>query len=494
MKLKDICSVLSVDSFRGDPEARITSVTVDSRQVTPGALFIAVLGSKADGHDYINDAVARGAIAVLADTKAKDRANQALGLQNLLLVNNTRRALPLVGKVFYQDPASKLRLLGIVGTNGKTTSTFLVRSILEEAGYKTGLIGTISNTAGKKTIPSHNTTPGPLELQALFKEMVQEKMEYVVMEVSSHAIAQERIAELTFDGGLFTNITQDHLDFHGSFEEYFRVKSSFFRGLPSKARAVINIDDPRGIDILGLTSAMPVTFGLAREAQVRAEGITFGVKGTEFLLTTPHGQTTIKSKLIGDFNLHNILGALGMGYSLGIDNNTLRQGIEKVAGVPGRFQTITGADDFTVVVDYAHSPDGLQKVLKTARLLTKNRVITVFGCGGDRDRTKRPLMGGIAADLSDLTIITNDNPRSEEPSLIAREIEEGYLEKGNPSRYRIVLDRKKAIQEAIFLARPGDIVVIAGKGHENYQIFKDRVAHFDDRETALSVLEMRKND
>lgn len=490
MKLTNLLTGLPILRLSGDAETEITSVVHDSRKAVPGSLFIALRGTRFDGQNFINDALTRGATAVMMEAAAWEAMPEKPPV-SVILVEDTQKMLPAIGKRFYNDPSSRLRLIGVVGTNGKTTSTFLIRSILEEAGFKTGIIGTIHNIVGERILSTRNTTPGPLELQEIFSEMVKEGVKYVVMEVSSHAIALGRVEGLTFAGGVFTNITQDHLDFHHTFEEYFRVKSSFFRNLSADAQAVINIDDPHGAEVVKLTPAHTLTFGLSPQAQIRAEEVKKSMTGTEYILVTPKGKIEIQMNLIGDFNVHNSLGALGMGLGLGIDLNTLKRGISKVTGVPGRFQTIPGGKDFTVVVDYAHSPDGLENLLKTARSLTKNRVITVFGCGGDRDKGKRPIMGRIAARLSDITIITNDNPRSEDPLLIAEEIKRGYLEGGNPANYQIILDRKEAIKEAIALAKPGDMVIIAGKGHENYQIFADRTVHFDDRETAIAALEER---
>lgn len=504
MRLQDLLKDLPVLSVQGDLDLDISSVVQDSRKASPGSLFIAVKGAEIDGHRFIKDAISRGALAVMVDEDSSARACAELGKAVdsvngperpvcLVMVADTRKLLFSIGNTFYQQPASHLKLIGVVGTNGKTTSTFLLQSILETAGKNTGLLGTISSIFGEKVRSTKNTTPGPLELQELFAQMVQENMEYVVMEVSSHAIAQERIAGLNFVGGVFTNITQEHLDYHHTFEEYLRVKSSFFHDLSEGAFAVINIDDPHGSKIIKGTAAQVLTYGLSAKAQIWAEQIEKSMEYTKFVLVTPIGRLDLKLNLIGDFNIYNALGAVGSSIALGIDLETIKRGLERVTHIPGRFQTVPGGQGYTVVIDYAHTPDGLENLLRTARILTTNRLITVFGCGGDRDRGKRPLMGEISARYSDFSLITNDNPRSEDPAAIAAEIEEGFIGHDQVGKYQIILDRKRAIKEAIFMAEPGDMVVIAGKGHENYQIIAGQTIHFDDREVASAALKERNN-
>lgn len=488
MLLKDLLIRLPVKEFWGDGTTEITAVEYDSRAVSPGALFIALRGSKTDGHDYMTEALSRGAVAVLGE--------ESRGLEkqvNFILVPDTQKVLALVGKVFYHDPAARLNLLGVVGTNGKTTSTFFLHSILKQAFNRVGLIGTIHHILGGKTEPAGNTTPGALDLQRLFAEMVKNEVKSVVMEVSSHALALGRVEGLSFAGGLFTNITRDHLDFHGTFDEYLRVKSSFFKGLSPEAAAVINIDDPHGRYMMRSTRAQKLTYGFSPEAEIRAEQVKMTMKDSTFTVCTPWGKRSLRLSLPGKFNVYNALGALGLSLALNVELDTACRGVEKLAGVPGRFQVVPGGKDFTVVVDYAHTADGLANVLRTARSLAKNRVIVVFGCGGDRDRGKRREMGKIAALLSDFSIITSDNPRSEDPAAIAGEIADGFRKTEDAGRYRIILDRERAIREAVNLAGAGDMVIIAGKGHETYQIFKDRTVYFDDRETAAAALKERNH-
>ena len=501
MKLRDLLKDLPLLNVQGNLDLEIDSVVQDSREAKPGSFFIAVKGAEIDGHNYIKDAVSRGALAVMVNEEAQARASTELrevtGLRDgavcLVTVADTRQLLFSIGNTFYQEPASHLKLIGVVGTNGKTTSTFLIKSILETAGKNTGLLGTICNILGEKVRSTKNTTPGTLALQELFAQMVRENLEYVVMEVSSHAIAQERIGGLDFAGGVFTNITQDHLDYHHTFSEYFRVKSSFFQRLSKKAFAVINLDDPHSAEIIKKTVAPVLTYGLSTRAQIRAEQITRSMKHTEFTLVIPNGRLELRLNLIGDFNIYNALAATGCALALGIDPETIKNGLEKVPYIPGRFQIIPESEDFTVVIDYAHTPDGLENLLRTARSLTKKRLITVFGCGGDRDRGKRPIMGRISARYSDFSVITTDNPRTEDPAAIAAEIDEGFIDSDQVKKYKIVLDRKTAIEEAIFMAEPGDMLVIAGKGHENYQVFAGETVYFDDREVASAALKERYN-
>lgn len=488
MKLKQALKGLSVLELKGDPETEISSVVTNSQQVRPGALFIALQGSLLDGHMYVSDAVARGATTVVIEKPVKVEE----GI-NTILVENTNKAQAIIGRNFYDNPASKLKIIGITGTKGKTTTTFLIRSILEQAGYKTGLIGTIYNIIDDKRLPTRNTTPASLELQSLLSKMVEVGTDYVVMEVSSHAIALERIEGLSFFRGIFTNITRDHLDFHQTFEEYFKVKSQFFTALPKEAKAIINIDDPRAKEIIKLTDAKVLSYGLVPEAEIRAEQVKSTMKNTEFDLITPWGNTHLRLNLIGKFNVYNALAAIGTGFSLGIDPKKIYEGLEKLQGVPGRFELVPGSKEYTVVVDYAHTPDSLKNILYTARALVKNRVITVFGCGGNRDRGKRPIMGKIVADLSDYAIITNDNPRREDPKIIAEQIKAGFTQQDNPKNYEIILDREAAIRKAISIAKKGDMVIIAGKGHEAYQDFGDYVIHFDDKQIAELAIKEKEN-
>lgn len=488
MKLLELIKPLDILQLMGATDLEITGLSQDSRRVEPGYLFFCQRGSKTDSHHHLRDAVAAGAIAAVVEYIP---ANVPAGV-TLIQVQQAATAIEKLADQFYGYPDRRLKLIGVVGTNGKTTSTFLLKSILEAAGYKVGLIGTIANLIGEETVATHNTTPGRLELQQLFAKMVQAGVEYVVMEVSSHGIHQGRVAGFKFESGVFTNITQDHLDYHGSFEEYLKVKTSFFSALPKTSTAAINMDDSHGQYVASRTSAKTFTYGIQQSAMIKAADIELTPDGASYIVRTPCGDSQLRLNLTGYFNVYNSLGVLTTALSLGISLADIKKGLEKITGVPGRFQRVTVPNaDFNVIVDYAHTPDGLENILTTARGLNPKRLIVVFGCGGDRDRSKRPLMGKLAARLGDISIITSDNPRSEDPDQIIREIETGFAEVTPRGSYQLQTDRAEAIRSAIRLAQSGDLVLIAGKGHETYQIFADRTIHFDDREIAKAALEER---
>ncbi|MGE5598997.1 MAG: UDP-N-acetylmuramoyl-L-alanyl-D-glutamate--2,6-diaminopimelate ligase [Bacteroidota bacterium] len=489
LRLEALVAPFARKAVQGNLQTEITGITSDSRAVKPGDLFVCVRGSKYDGHAFVADALASGAAAVIAE-----EIPPGIGGCPLIVVPSVSSILGCLGARFHGEPASRLRLIGVVGTNGKTTSTYLIRSVLQAAGHRVGLIGTIQNLIGDRAVPAYNTTPGPLELQALLAEMVAAGCDYAVMEVSSHAIAQERTRGCQFAAGLFTNITQDHLDYHKTFAEYLRVKRSFFTVLPATARAVINGDDPEAAGFLAATEAGTLTYGLGPANQVRAEDVEVTRHGVSFEAVTPAGRARLRLHLTGNFNVYNSLGALGIGLAFGLDLPTAVRGLEAVTGVPGRFQIVPGGEGYSVVVDYAHTEDGLDNLLRTARQLTPGRLIVVFGCGGDRDRGKRPLMGRVAAAYADLIFVTSDNPRSEDPAAIIAEIEAGLRAAGKrPGEYRLIADRSLAIRAAVAAAASDDLVVIAGKGHETYQIFADRTIHFDDREVAAAAMEDRRH-
>lgn len=485
MKLAEILKEIPVLKTLGGIDLEITGIRQDSRLVKPGDLFLCVRGVKADGHQFLNQAVSNGAVAALVEYIPEDHPDIPL-----ILVEEVAANLRGIAGAFYDYPDRKLNLIGVVGTNGKTTSTYLMKNILETAGYKVGLIGTIANYIGDRAMEAHNTTPGALELQELFAEMVKAGVEYVVMEVSSHSIHQGRVAGLAFKAGIFTNITQDHLDYHKTFAEYLNVKTKFFSELPITSTAIINADDSRAAYILSKISARAMTYGIYQKADVTAQTIKLNHSGVSFRVLTPADEMDLELNLTGYFNVYNSLAVFTAALSLGINIELIKTGLEKITGVPGRFQLVSSPDvGFGVIVDYAHTPDGLENILKTGRGLNPQRLIVVFGCGGDRDRTKRPLMGALAAELADYSIITSDNPRTEEPEEIVREIETGFKTTKAEASYELEIDRAKAIKKAINLAQTGDLILIAGKGHETYQIFKDRAIHFDDREVARQALE-----
>lgn len=488
MKLAEIVHNIDPVRVEGSLDLEITEINQDSRLVSIGNLFICIKGSKVDGHQYLRQAAERGAVAAVVEDWPQDNFGMTI-----IQLKEVAGSLKEMAGAFYGYPDRRLKLIGVVGTNGKTTSTFLVKSILESAGYQVGLIGTINHLIKDRVISTNNTTPGTLELQKLFSQMVTAGVEYVVMEVSSHSIDQGRVAGLKFEGGIFTNITQDHLDYHKTFEEYLRVKTKFFRDLPSDSWAAINIDDPHAESFIAQTKAKVLTYGIEKSAMIQGKEIKVTQSGATYTANTPQGLIDLKLKLTGYFNVYNSLGVLSAGLALGLVPKVVKKGLEWVSIVPGRFQLVPESKTFGVIVDYAHTPDGLENILKTARGITSRRLLLVFGCGGDRDRTKRPIMGEIAAKMADYTIITSDNPRSEDPLKIINDIEAGFQNAAPASAYQVEADRATAIRKIIAMAEADDLVMIAGKGHEDYQIFGDRRIHFDDREVAREALKEKFN-
>ena len=488
MNLVNIFSNIELIKVDGKMDLEISGINQDSRLVISGDLFICIKGSKVDGHQYLKQAAERGAIAAVV----QDWPKETYGL-TIIQINDVAGSLKEIAGAFYGYPDLSLKLIGVVGTNGKTTSTYLVKSVLENAGYQVGLIGTINHLIKDKALPAGNTTPGLLELQKLFAQMVAAGVEYVVMEVSSHSIDQGRVAGFKFEGGIFTNITQDHLDYHKTFEEYLRVKTKFFKNLPSESWAAINIDDPHAGSIIAQTKAKVYTYGITNQASVRAEDIQVIQAGVSYKAVTFRGNIELKLKLTGYFNVYNSLGVLTAGLAEGLDPSRIIKGLESISIVPGRFQMVPESKNFGVIVDYAHTPDGLENILKTARRLTSRRLLLVFGCGGDRDRVKRPIMGEIAARMADYTIITSDNPRSEDPLKIIKEIEVGFQNITPTPAYQLETDRATAIRKIIDIAEDKDVVMIAGKGHETYQDFGDHRIHFDDQEVAREALKEKFN-
>ena len=483
MKLGELLERVPPVEMGADPDAAVSSLSYDSRRVRPGCVFFAIQGEKTDGHRYIKEAFQQGAVAVVSERQAPE------GLEGRWVqVQKIRRSLGQAARRFFDDPDRKLRLIGVTGTNGKTTTAYLLNSILQAAGDRTGLFGTIEYRVGDRVIPALNTTPESLDLVEYFSELVARGSQDAVMEVSSHALAQERVWGLQFDAAIFTNLTRDHLDYHGDFEGYFAAKRKLFEGegSPAPELAVINVDDPWGRRLLDLPNSRRTTYGLESPADVRARHHAQTASGLSAKVATPQGEIEIASPLLGRVNLMNILAALATAVGLGIPAETIQQGVSSLAAVPGRFQKIDEGQPFLVIVDYAHTDDALKNVLQAARNLTKNRLIVVFGCGGERDRTKRPIMGEIAGRLSDLAVLTSDNPRGEDPILIMNDVLVGLQKTGKP--YVAEVDRKAAVHKALGEAREGDTVVLAGKGHENNQVLKDRTIPFDDREVARAAL------
>jgi UDP-N-acetylmuramoyl-L-alanyl-D-glutamate--2,6-diaminopimelate ligase len=461
----------------------ISGLEYDSRRVTTGSLFFAFPGSRSDGRQFANDAVARGASAVASESPMPEGFGGAW-----IEVEHGRQALSLAARNFYGRPDERLRLTGITGTNGKTTTGFLVDSILRAAGQTTALVGTIEYHLAGKILPAVNTTPESLDLVRMFAELETLGGTYVTMEVSSHALALARVYGLNFHTAVFTNLTRDHLDFHGTMEAYLAAKQMLFEGAggPPPQAAVVNRDDQslRGLKLYPRTEAY--WYGLGPEANLRARHISSGFDGLRFDVQFGKLRFGVASPLIGKINVYNILAACGAALSYGIAPETIAQGIAALPAVPGRFERVDEGQPFVVVVDYAHTDDALRNVIAVARGLNPKRVITLFGCGGDRDRTKRPLMGQAAAEASDFVVLTSDNPRSEDPLAIMNDALVGIRRVDVP--HVVEPDRAAAIARALKEAREGDIVMLAGKGHETYQILKDKTVPFDDRAVAREVL------
>ncbi len=475
---------------RGDHAVTVGSVTDDSRSVRPGSVFVAVRGERTDGHEYVSAAVKAGAIALVLERAPRDCSIP------FAQVADSKKSIGFLASRFYDEPSSRMRMIGVTGTNGKTTTTYLCKAMLETMGFRVGLIGTVAYRIGERTVPASQTTPGALELQQLLAKMVADRCAAVVMEVSSHALAQDRTAGCEYDVAVFSNLTQDHLDFHKTMEAYFEAKLRLFTGLTgtskSNKRAIVNIDDPAGERIVRLCPAPVWTYGLREKADLRADNVRLSIGGATFTAMTPAGSFPVESHLVGEHNVYNLLASIGVALHEGATPDQVREAVACVTNVPGRFERVMAGQPFTVVVDYAHTEDALIRLLTAVQAVKTGRIITVFGCGGDRDRGKRPKMGKAAVRYSDIVMLTSDNPRTEDPLSILSEVEVGVIEalKERPGvQYQKVADRRAAIETAISLARPGDMVVIAGKGHEDYQIIGTQKFHFDDREVAREAIE-----
>jgi UDP-N-acetylmuramoyl-L-alanyl-D-glutamate--2,6-diaminopimelate ligase len=466
-----------------------TGVVYDSRAVRPGSVFVALQGLRADGAAFAPQAVAAGAVAIVAAAGVPPLAGSAW-----VPVADARLALALLAAEFNGHPSRAMRVVGITGTNGKTTTAYLVRAILEAAGIKSGLMGTVSYRIGDREVEASRTTPEAPEVQAFLREMLDEACGACVMEVSSHALALRRVDGLQFAAGIFTNLTRDHLDFHGSMESYFTAKRRLFEMLPATAPAVVNVDDPRGGSLAEI-SGTPVTYAIGKTADVTPGPLSFTLEGLTFDVRTPQGVVPVTSTLVGRPNVYNILAAAGVTAAMGIPLDAIQKGIARLKGVPGRFEVVSRPkDDITVIVDYAHTDDALRNLLETARPMATRRLITVFGAGGDRDRTKRPLMGMVAARLSDVVVITSDNPRGEDPAQIIEEVMRGAEPEARQSNARalVVVDRRDAIRRAVAEAAAGDVVLIAGKGHEKTQTIGGATFPFDDVAEAREALGTRR--
>lgn len=503
MKLGRILNGTRIHESKGDSDLEISGLAYDSRKVKSGYVFVALRGTKQDGHDFVEEAVRNGAAAVVLES-----GRIVKGLDKnicVIRVPDSRTALSNLAAEFYRHPYRDMTMIGITGTNGKTTTTYLLESILLAAGGRPGIIGTINDRLQEKSWKVDVTTPESLELMKRLREMADAGATHIVMEVSSHALDQGRVKGCPFQVAVFTNISRDHLDYHKSLEAYFEAKSRLFLGLCEcetglPAKAVINTDDPKGRILAEITDAQVVTYGKGKNCDFRADDVELGREGIRAGLITPAGEIIVKSKLLGGFNVYNILAAVAAAMCLNVEMDAIISGIENLAGVPGRLELVENSRCLSVIVDYAHTPEALTKVLETLRPMVKGRLITVFGCGGDRDRGKRRIMGRAAGKISDLVFITSDNPRTEDPYAIASQIEKGVRESGleelkgvcrdRPAKsgYVLDLDRGNAIARATEIADENDFVLIAGKGHEDYQITGKEKRPFDDREVAAEAI------
>jgi UDP-N-acetylmuramoyl-L-alanyl-D-glutamate--2,6-diaminopimelate ligase len=468
----------------------ITGVAFDSRRVQPGYLFVCVPGFQTDGHDFASQAVDAGAVALVVERLLPNLPHHVVQIK----VDDARSRLGHLAARFFDYPASRLATVGITGTNGKTSAAFLCETVLRLADQAPGLIGTIRAKVGEQERSVRNTTPEASDLQELLSDMVAAGNRSVVMEVSSHALALHRVAGIPFDVAVFTNLSQDHLDFHSSMDEYFEIKKRLFTGLgqdwsrPAPPYAIVNYDDPRSEQLLSELKVPYITYGFKEGAHVRATDLEFGPEGSRFVVRTPVGDAKAVLRLAGAFNVANALAAVGVGLARRVELDEIVTSLSTLDGIPGRFELVREGQDFTVLVDYAHTPDGLENVLLAAKEVTTGRLISVFGCGGDRDVSKRSKMGEVAARYCDRVFLTSDNPRTESPCAILDQIEEGVLKVGEHVDYIKEVDREAAIASAIRAARPGDTVVIAGKGHERVQVFADHKIVFDDRDVARRVI------
>jgi UDP-N-acetylmuramoyl-L-alanyl-D-glutamate--2,6-diaminopimelate ligase len=495
MKLSELSSLFAVHTLKGDGNTEITGLQIDSRKVKPGDLFVCLTGhGYADRHEFAEAAVAQGAAALVV------QRDVGLNIPSLF-VKNTRDALALLADHFNGYPTREMNVIGLTGTNGKTTTAHIIERILADAGRHTGLMGTVGVKIGNDRCPSENTTLEPHSLHRYFRKMRDQSVETCVMEVSSQALEMGRVKGVRFRTALFTNLSQDHLDYHRTLDRYMAAKGLLFSRLGNEFHedpamrqyAVLNADEAASEYLAGVTTAQIVTYGIERDADVRASGIRITANGTEFDCSTFAGNTRIRLRLVGKFNVYNTLGAIAVSLLEGVSLADIANSLEKMDIVEGRMEPVHEGQDFVALVDYAHTPDGLENALATVKEFAQGRIITVFGCGGDRDRTKRPEMGRIAARYSDFLFVTSDNPRSEDPDAILADIEPGVLEASFPrEQYRLIPDRREAIRRAVEKAGPGDVILIAGKGHETYQIMGGVTNHFDDREEVRKAIKGSK--
>ncbi|MDT9336122.1 UDP-N-acetylmuramoyl-L-alanyl-D-glutamate--2,6-diaminopimelate ligase [Clostridium perfringens] len=482
MILKSLLKGLDYEVIKGNEESKVQNIRYDNRKIEQGDAFVCIKGFKVDGHSFVIDAVKKGAKVLIVQDDVSVQEDITI-----IKVRDTRKALAIMSSNYFGNPKDKLKIIGITGTNGKTTSAFIIKSILEKAGLMTGLIGTIANYIGNKKVDAVRTTPESYELHELFKNMVDAGVEYCVMEVSSHSLELDRVYGIQFEEGIFTNLTRDHLDFHKTFENYYNAKFKLFE---RSNHSIINLDDPYGANIVkdieerGVKTKVS-TFSIEKESDFKAFEIKSHSNGSEFKVNLERVEE-FYINIPGEYNIYNSLGCIICAHNLNIPMDKIKEGLSDVV-IPGRCELVAKEKNlpYSIIIDYAHTPDGLENVLTTVKAFTKNRMISVFGCGGDRDKVKRPQMGKIGCELSDIAIITSDNPRSEEPMDIINDI----VKPLNYDNFVIEVNRKEAIRKAMNMALEGDVIVIAGKGHETYQILKDETIHFDEREVVYDILE-----
>ncbi|MDU0201621.1 UDP-N-acetylmuramoyl-L-alanyl-D-glutamate--2,6-diaminopimelate ligase [Paenibacillus sp. MAH-36] len=493
MKLQELASALLITHIHGNADTEITGIEADSRKIKPGDIFLCIPGLTVDGHDYAPKAIALGASALVTERVLDLPVPQ-------LVVKDARYAMAALSAHFYGYPSKELKLIGITGTNGKTTSTYLLEKILRDQGFTTGLMGTIQMKIGDTYTEMERTTQESVDLQRSFRSMCEAGTDYCIMEVSSHALELGRVKGIHFRSGIFTNLSQDHLDYHKTMEAYAAAKGLLFSRLGNgfsgnsqdRQYAILNADDAASETFNRLTAAQVITYGIEQPCDVRATDIRITAKGTAFRLISFAGEAFFEMKLVGKFNVYNALGSIAAALAEGIPLEAIRNSLESIAVVDGRMEVVDEGQDYLVLVDYAHTPDGLENALSTVREFAEGKVITVFGCGGDRDRTKRPLMGKVTAAFSDYLYVTSDNPRTENPDAILQDIVPGLQEVSYPeNNYELIPDRKKAIQKAIDGAGPKDVILIAGKGHETYQDIMGVKHDFDDRLVAKAAIKGR---
>lgn len=475
MTLHDLLKgIVPEEKLQGLEPVEITGLSHDSRNVQAGNLYIAFQGGRFDGHDYISEVCQKGVKVIVGEKREEAYKDVSAAY---ISMEDVKAFIPKAARRFYGDPCQNVKVIGVTGTNGKTTITYLLESILNTADRSNAVIGTVNYRIGENILPSKNTTPGVLDMQRLLHEVESQGSEYCVMEVSSHALDQGRVKLIDFQTGIFTNLTTDHLDYHHTHENYFSAKAKLFSQIKPEGTAVINADDSYGRKLFSKTDAKILTYGIRQKADLMAEDIVGDITGTRFKLRVPDGEAVIKTKLVGEYNIYNILAAVGAVINEGISLDRIKQGIEYLTCVPGRLERVDCGQDFSVFIDYAHTQDAMFNVLKMLKETSDARLVCVFGCGGDRDKSKRAEMGRVACEFADYSYVTSDNPRSEDPQKIIDQIVEGF----DDSNYEVILNRKEAIETALKSCRPGDIVLISGKGHENYQVFKDTTLPFNEK-------------